>query len=224
MFGQLVSFQASAEVRVQTTEQKRKTVTKPDLNIAKRCIKKCRFASKSRACRERCKARLLERYYSKACCKTPVARCLACQNKMTEANSVRSGLKRWAAHNPKRPSRECRKERFASCLACQQGITITELCDSDPKIRGCGGAADHPCCREMKAQCVACNLGVTKQFFCAQNPTRRLPQTRTRAKISIPASRERSLQGQIGWSISPDDLRAARLFSDCHVSPRAILE
>ena len=168
--GLLVSFQASAEVRVQTTEQKRKTVTKPDLNIAKRCIKKCRFASKSRACRERCKARLLERYYSKACCKTPVARCLACQNKMTETELCSKRPETLGCPQPKAPKPECCEEKFASCLACQQGITITKLCDSDPKIRGCGGAADHPCCREMKAQCVACNLGVTKQFFCEQNP------------------------------------------------------
>ena len=34
-----VPTQASAEVRVQTTEEKRKTVTKPNLNIAKRCLK-----------------------------------------------------------------------------------------------------------------------------------------------------------------------------------------
>ena len=166
----LLTCLSQAEIRVRTPKTDGATKSSHTLRIVKKCISKCRRVPNRRACKDRCRKRLMTKIKSKECCKIPAVRCLACQAKVSIADYCAQRPETSGCAPPEKEKPDCCKDEFATCLACQKGTTINVICRDNPKLPGCSGAINHPCCREAKAQCVACNLGITVAYFCKDHP------------------------------------------------------
>ena len=167
----MTTFSMSAEAKINVRQTAVKGHSSKAFKQRKRCAQRCKRNNDRKACMQRCFKRAKKQKNDTSCCRYPIAKCRACEAKMSKLEYCSKRPETRGCPIPRDLERHCCKARTATCLACNAKMSVEDYCKAKPKTLGCSRDKPRLCCKALTAKCLACAQGMSVDAFCRQSPS-----------------------------------------------------